>query len=40
MSELVDLDEHQADDHIHHGGVELEAEVGRTRVKNSAQQTL
>ena len=40
LPELIYLDEDQTDDDVHHGGVELKAQVGRTRVKDSAHQAL
>ena len=40
LPKLINLDEDKTHDDVHHGGVELEAEVGWTSVKYSTHQTL
>ncbi len=40
LPELINFDEDQAHDDVHHGGVELKAEVGGTSVENPTHQTL
>ena len=40
MSELECLHEDQDHDHVHHGGVKLETEVGWTNVKYSTKDAL
>ena len=40
VPELPDLDSDQSHDHVHHGRVELEAQVRGTHMEHTAQKTL
>jgi hypothetical protein len=40
MAQLVDLDKRQNHHHVHHRGVKLEADIGRTQVEDAAEDAL
>ena len=40
LPELVDLDNNQSHDEVHHGGIKLQTQVGGTNMENATQNSL
>ena len=40
LHELVDLDNDQSHDEVHHGGIKLQTQVGGTNMENATQNSL